>query len=497
MPKLLHMILFLALLGRPGWAETPRHIVLFVSDDHGVEVGCYGDPVARTPHMDQLAREGVRFTNAFATTASCSASRSVLLTGLYNHANGQYGHTHHFHHFRTYDWITSLPVLLNRAGYRTARAGKYHVAPEEIYQFDQVVAGGSRDVVTMVNNARSFLEADRDQPFFLYICTSDPHRGGGIAKELEQAPDRFGNRPPGSKPYPGIDPVLHKPGEMPVPGFLPDTPATRAELAQYYQAVSRIDQGFGHLLETLKELDLYDQTLIIYTSDHGMAMAGAKTTVYEPGLRVPLIVRHPDLNEGERGRTSDALVNLADITPTLLDYAGVLDPASNAVPERLATRPEDIHRPGSPRVPLSFHGRSFLGAMEGEELPGWDSTYASHTFHEIQMYYPMRVVRERQWKLIWNIAYRQPFPFASDLWASATWQHQYAKGMEAPYGARTVGDYIHRPEFELYDLAHNPGEAKNLANHPEHAALLERLKTELRAFQERTEDPWILKWEYE
>ncbi len=148
-------------------------------------------------------------------------------------------------------------------------------------------------------------------------------------------------------------------------------------------------------------------------------------------------------------------------------------------------------------VPGKFHGRSFLNLLDQEQTTGWDVVYASHTFHEITMYYPMRVVRQRKWKLIWNIAHDLPYPFASDLWVAPTWQEQYQKGMDAMYGPRTVGQYIHRPEFELYDIENDPWESKNLANDPAHSETLEQLKAELKQFQEDSKDPWILKWSYE
>ena len=159
-----------------------RHnIVLFVADDLGTDLGCYGNPAIRTPHLDALAAEGIRFTRAFATTASCSASRSVILTGLHNHANAHYGHQHHYHHFSSYDWVISLPQFLSKAGYRTGRVGKYHVAPESVYQFDHVFSANSRNIVAMTNAVSEFVAESADGPFFLYMCTSDPHRGGGVA----------------------------------------------------------------------------------------------------------------------------------------------------------------------------------------------------------------------------------------------------------------------------------------------------------------------------
>ncbi|MGC4016580.1 MAG: DUF4976 domain-containing protein [Luteolibacter sp.] len=113
------------------------------------------------------------------------------------------------------------------------------------------------------------------------------------------------------------------------------------------------------------------------------------------------------------------------------------------------------------------------------------------------MYYPMRAIRDRHYKLIWNIASPLPFPFASDLWAASTWQGTWKKGAEALYGNRTVDSYIHRPPFELYDIEKDPSETKNLAEDPAHKELLESMKKRLKEMQKRTADPWVMKWDYE
>jgi len=445
------------------------NVVLIVSDDPGLEpLGCYGNPVIKTPNLDALATEGVRFTNAFCTTASCSASRSVILTGMYNHANGQYGHQHSYHHFISFENIKSLPVLLTEAGYRTGRIGKYHVAPEEVYKFDVALPGNSRSPVQMAENCRDFIKANDGKPFFLYFCTSDPHRSGDTAEDMPGRPDRFGNKAQGS--YPGIKEVEYDPKDVIVPPFLPDIPECRAELAQYYQSVSRVDQGVGKLLDVLKLTGKYENTVVIYISDNGVAFPGAKTTLYEPGMKLPCIVRQP--GQKKKGIACNALVNFADLAPTIADFAGALS-GNN-----------------------SFQGRSFKSVLEQEHPQGWDVTYASHTFHEITMYYPMRAVRRRRYKLIWNIAHGLDYPFASDLWDASTWQATI-KVDRKYYGKRTVEAYLHRPKFELYDLQNDPDEVKNLADDPQHEKVLEEFKAELKAFQKRTNDPWILKWDYE
>ncbi len=486
--------LFLALLW-PGaaFAQGARNVVMIVADDHGQDTGAYGNPIIQTPNLDRLASEGTLFLRAYATTASCSPSRSVILSGLHNHRTGQYGLEHAVHHFQSYDHLKGLPVLLAEAGYRTARVGKYHVAPESVYHFQEVFEANARNPVAMAESVRSFIGAADKRPFFLYFATSDPHRSGdpgagegsGVGAVSETLrPDPFGNRAEG---YPGVTTVTYRPEEVRVPPWLPDTPATRAELAEYYSSVSRVDQGVGRLIALLKEAGVYEQTLILYLSDHGAAFAGAKTTVYEPGLRAPLIVRHPDA--ARRGVRSTALISWVDLTPTILAFAGVAEPTYGQPAETAYVKA---------RVPAQhgLHGRSLLPVLAEPNPQGWDEAYGSHTLHEVTMYYPMRTVIGRRYKLIWNIANGLAFPFASDLWASATWQSVWqGGGLEAQYGPRSVRRYLHRPEFELYDLEADPYEARNLADDPAMAGVLAEHKAKLQAFQARTSDPWLIEWE--
>ena len=476
---------------QPGTRDAARYnIVVVITDDHGQDTGAYGNPVLRTPNLDALAAEGTLFTHAFATTASCSASRSVVLTGLHNHRTAQYGHEHASHHFRSFPDLKSAPVLLGEAGYRTARIGKFHVAPEEVYHFDEVLQANQRNPVEMAEAVRPFIEANRDRPFFLYFATSDPHRSGdpatGQAVSVGTgigAVDAFGNRPSG---YAGVEEVDYRPEQVIVPPWLPDNPETRAELAEYYQSISRIDQGVGRLVQVLEEAGVYDRTVVLYMSDHGAAFAGGKTTVYEPGLRSPLIVRHPAA--ARRNVRSSAMISWVDITPTLVDLAGAREPEYGQ-PIELA----EIRSMVPPRH--GFHGRSFLPVLAQEHPEGWDEVNASHTFHEVTMYYPMRVVRDRKYKLIWNLGHGLSFPFASDLWASAAWQSVFrSEGMDGRYGLRTARDYVHRPEFELYDIETDPWESRNLAGEADYDEVLGQYKEKIRAFQQRTSDPWLVEW---
>ena len=160
------------------------------------------------------------------------------------------------------------------------------------------------------------------------------------------------------------------------------------------------------------------------------------------------------------------------MTPTILDFAGALTEENK------------------------FHGRSFLPVLELENPEGWDEVHASHTFHEVTMYYPMRVIRGRRYKYILNLAHGLPYPFASDLYSAPTWQAVLRRG-ERYYGKRTVVAYLHRPRHELYDLEADPHEVVNLAGDPEHAGILSGLQEKLKSWQRATGDPWISKYEYE
>lgn len=481
----------------PGTTARPN-IVLFVTDDQSPVAGCYGSPLIQTPHLDALAKEGTRFTRAYATTASCSASRSVILTGLHNHANGQYGHTHDFHKFETFTACAalSLPLQLKSLGYRTAHIGKLHVAPEAVYRFDHYLKtpGGTHNSPKWVEACKPLFAEKSGQPFFLCFWTNDPHRSGEVDATAPEKlkPNRFGNPPKGEQ-YPGTPEVAYDPAALPVPAFLPDTPECRGELAQYYQSVTRTDKALGALVAALKEAGRYDNTMIVFTADHGMAFPGAKTTVYEAGLHVPFVVRAPG---AEGGKANDAMISHADITPSLLDAAGGYDAAKRAPKALLEVAQPGVGENAGKKI-TRYHGRSWLGLLGKERGEGWDELMASHTFHEIQMYYPMRAVRDRRYKLIWNIAAPLPYPFATDLWAASTWQAQFQKGEDAPYGKRTVGSYIHRPAFELFDLESDPAESVNLAADPARATLLESMKQRLKALQKETGDPWITKWKYE
>jgi N-sulfoglucosamine sulfohydrolase len=428
------------------------NILLMIADDLGRMAGCYGEPAIRTPHIDRLAGQGTRFDMAFTSTASCSASRSVIFTGLHTHETGQYGLHHDHHHFMTFADVPTAPALFNAGGWHTGIIGKVHVGPEAVYPWTTREESGTRDVAWVADRARAYFAARKADglPFFLTIGFIDPHR--------DETRGGFGNDSFGAD-----DPVV-SPDDVAVPPFLTDLPEVRQELADYYRSVHRLDRGVGMVLDALAAEGLEGDTLVVFLSDNGAPFLNSKTTLYDAGVHLPLIVRKP----GQRaGVANPNLVSFTDILPSFLDLAGL-------APD-----------PGQRR------GRSLLPILETDTLlPGWDRVFGSHTFHEVTNYWPTRFLRTPRYKYHRNIAWQLDFPFSGDLYGSLSWEG-IRRQRPAVIGARTVRDYVRRPPEELYDLDADPREVTNLATDPAHAELLAECRTALEAWQRATDDPWL------
>ena len=447
-----------SLRAAPKIPSEQKNVLLFISDDHGLsELGCYGNPVIQTPALDKLAENGVRFSSAFAAVSSCSPSRSVIYTGLFNHTNGMYGLSHGCYNQHTHRWVKGIANLLNIKGYHTGIIGKNHVQPDEVYGFTTSKIAGKdsglrarRDVMNMADKAKEFFATTRDKPFFLVVGYFDPHRDWVKANRLD---------------YPGVKKITYSPDDVVIPPFLPDEPEVREEFTQYYESVSRMDQGIGRVMEYLEESGRSENTLVIYVSDNGMPFPGAKVTLYDPGIHLPMLVSAPHLKR--RGIVNNAMVSYIDIVPTILDWAQAEGP------------------------PYELPGRSILPILEQENPTGWDEIYASHIFHQIFDYYPMRALRTRKYKYILNLAHQLDYSFLT-----STWQALFRR-REGTLGVRSVESYMHRPKEELYNLEKDPYEVNNIADEPQYAGVLVKMRKKVKAMQKKTNDLWIVKYEYD
>ena len=441
-----------------GRGGNARNVLLIVADDAGYDLGCCGGSV-RTPALDRLAKEGTLFTDAYAAVSSCSSSRATLYTGLYPHTNGMYGLSHDVHNFSLLENVRTLPWMLKQAGYATAIVGKLHVKPEAQLAYDAWLLPerpGDRDVAAMGHAAGRWIGAQKGRPFFLTVGYSDPHRAGDASQ--------FGN----TRDWPQVKRERYAAADVRVPAHLPDLPEVRTDLAEYSEALSRLDSGVDILLRELERSGRGEETLVIFLSDNGRPFPGAKDNLYAEGIRLPLIVRTP--RQQRRGLHNRAMVSWIDIAPTILDW-------TQAAP------PHDYRY-------LPLPGRSLLPILESDDPPGWDRVFATHSFHEINQYYPTRSLRTRKYSYFLNLEPSLSVPVASDVALSPTWK-AITSTPGARLGKRTLDAFQHRAAEELYDLAADPDEVVNLAGDAAHAAVLADVRAQLGQWRTATHDPWM------
>lgn len=411
------------------------NVVLVHWHDLGTHLWTYGAAGVSSPEVDRLADEGVRFDSAFCATPLCSPARSALMTGRYPHDNGIIGLQHHGWEYGKD--VRTLPMLLRDAGYRSANFGMQHesldparLGYDEVYEAREPTTGWQR-ADTVVDEASTWLSAPerRQEPFLAVVGFFEVHR-----------------------PYP---PEIYPPDDpagVVVPPFLPDNADTRADLAAFQGSIRVADRAVGRLLDTLRSQGLLDKTWVVFTTDHGMAFPGGKSTLYDPGIRVSLILRPPDGADYRRGPTARLAAHV-DVVPTLLGLAGA-------------------------RVPDDVSGISHVDWLRGSELATPRvNVFAEKTYHDA--YDPMRAVRTGRWKYIRNWVPGPRLVLPLDIEASQT-----RAGMGNAHLAP-------RADVELYDLADDPVERTNLAGTPELAEIETDLSQRLEQWQQDTNDPLL------
>ena len=424
--------------------ETKRPNILYVTaDDLGEQVGCYGDAIARTPNLDALAAQGARFSNAYITQASCSPSRSSLLTGLYPHQNGQVGLANRGYGMKPD--VPNLPTLLHEAGYRTGIIGKLHVNPEADFKFDyeRKNAKSTLDVRKVATQAREFIESAKEgEPFFLYLNYFDPHTP--FQKQVDGLPE---------KPLTAED-------VKPLPFNDIKSDEALQSIADFYNGATRLDAGFGMLLDVLKQTGHDKNTIIVFVGDHGAPFPRGKTTCYEGGVRVPLIIKMP--GETKAGQTVDALVSSVDIVPTLLQAA--------RVEKKIATA-------GQPLQPL----------LSGDNSGARKYLVAEYYAHTSAAFYPRRSIRDGRYKLIVNLIAPAPNPVQTVDGTTGRPKSADFVNERAYRGYKTL---LNPPAEEMYDLKNDPNEWNNLAGRdkPELQKKQDELRAALRDWQEKTGD---------
>jgi N-sulfoglucosamine sulfohydrolase len=432
---------------------TPLNILFFTADDMNYDSSAvFGGPLKDlTPHVDRLAAEGLRFEHAYSTVAVCQPVRQVMFTGVYPHRSGSMGF------FPVTAATPTLNEQLRKAGYLISRFGKgRHLQPDAKFCADIGDDTISRHPRQLAAATRKVLRQARAQgrPFFHNVNCYDPHRP---FIGMNGPDDLAGGEAPSRRV---------KPEEVTeVPGFLEDLPEVRRELAGYYTNVRRLDDALGAVLAVLAEEGFADNTLVLfYGGDHGMSFPFAKSNNYNHSSRGALIVRWPGVAK-PGGVDRSHMVSTLDFTPTLLEAA------------RLPALPD-------------LDGRSFLPALKGGTMAGWDHVFTFYNAAYGNNWLPMRCMRTREHSYIWNAWSNGTKQYRTENMAGLTWKAMLAAAENDPaIKARTDHNLFRVPE-EFYDLAKDPCERVNLIADPAHAAAIESMRRQLLELMRRTGDPF-------
>ncbi len=414
-------------------AERPN-ILLFIADDMTYsDAGALGNPVVHTPNIDRLAASGVTFTHMFTGSAMCSPTRHMLYNGRYPVRSGAWPN-----HARAYEGTRSMAHYLTDLGYRVGLAGKFHVAPQASYPFEEV---GGRELD--YDRIGEFIARDPRQPFALVVASTEPHQ-----------------------PWSKGDPSRYDAPSLILPSYFVDTPETREALTRYYAEITFMDGQLGQVLDRLEQYAQQDNTLIMFYTEQGMSAPFAKWTLYDAGVRGSLVVRWR--GRIAPGRTSNALLQINDLLPTWIEAAGVW-PAP------------DLE--GHSLFPLLL-----APDIPNDELQHHEFVYGIHTTTGIlnaQEPYPIRSIRDQRYKLIWNLAPEDRFTNIITETGSDGFFYSWRALSSTDERARElVTRYQHRPELEFYDLEADPHEQVNLAGRAEYLDRQETMHRRLRAWME-------------
>lgn len=452
--------------------QRPNLIFITMDDMNWDSMGAYGSQVPDlTPHMDQLAAEGLRFLHAYNAAPSCVPSRNAFMTGRHSNVSGVMG----FFNVESGHYET-LPEALRGAGYFTGvvhkpRDTSLNDSYQEFWDYHFIIpADDKRDAPKVGNQVDAFLEQAKasGNPFFAVINIADPHKPFFGDKNQ----DKGGSFVPPSRIYTAK--------EVEVPAFLPDLPPIRDEFVRYINSVKRGDDCLGAIIESLKAHEVYDDAVIMFVSDHGMPLPYAKGSLFREGLRTPWVVRWS-------GKTPPGSVDeqhpvsAVDLMPTLLEIAGL-------------------------EVPAGVQGRSFLPVLDGQAQPDRDYVFAQYNENAGGLMFPTRSVQTKRYNYIFN-------PWSdgeTEFVTASTWTPTYNAMKGAARTDESVRSrfehWIHRSVEELYDYESDPYGLMNVIDDPSYAEVAQELRavlgTQMRgsgdyvleAFMNRDDPDFLRSW---
>jgi len=418
------------------------NIIFLIADNLGwKDLGCCSNDDISTPNLDRLAVGGIRFTNAFITSSSCSPSRASIITGQYPHTSGVTGLTHIRKRLMLSPFKRTLAEVLSEHGYKTAIEGKWHVSPylpTRWYGYQKRLSGilPKDFLIQSSEKALKFIEENKDNPFYLELNYLDTHRdnygefhfaeGFSVDSEKIKAPDYYA---------------------------LPDWPEINSDVAKYYSKTSKMDKMIGDILAKLEEFGLTENTLVCFVSDNGAQFPGGIMSLYDRGIGTPLIMRLPA--KIPEGKVAHQLASTIDLMPTFLEAAGC-------------------------PIPQDVQGSSLFPIASGEtDKILHEAVFAEMTYHVD--YLPMRSARTNKWKYIRNYS---DDAIGLDQLAHKEWAYKLC---ELP----NHGWIRPRVPEELFDLENDPNEQQNLADNPVFTQELNKMRDILDTHMRETEDPFL------
>lgn len=433
-------------------ASPPRrpNIIWISNEDMSPRLGAYGDLTARTPVLDRLARESVRYTRAFTTAPVCAPSRAAIITGMYQTTIGA-------QHMRTSEdrvpelpgpylavppfYVKAFPEYLRAAGYYTTNRAKTD------YQFGVPFTIWNE----LGRTAHWRNRPDKSQPFFSVFNLEVTHE----SQIFPSSPARKGK------------PLVTDPAKLQVPPYYPDTPAVREELARMYDNIADMDRQVGELLGQLADDGLADNTIVFYWSDHGDGVPRAKRSLYDSGLKVPLMIRWPKAAGSALvpGSVRDELVSFIDLAPTVLALAGV-------------------------EIPTHLQGRVLVGPRAA---PAPAFVFGARDRMDIE-YDMMRSARDARFLYVRNVSPELPYAghvvYRNQSAIMQDWLRLQAEGKLT--GPAALWMRTHRPAEELYDTTIDPHQIHDLAADPAHRATLARMRGAVTEWMARSGDQGLI-----
>lgn len=412
-------------------APPPNFVLIIADDISWNDIGAYGHPNIHTPHLDQMAENGVRFDMAFLTASSCSPSRASLITGRYPHSTD----AEELHWPLPSEQVT-MSELLRERGYWTVASGKWHLGPQIVDRFDLVeeIAYAAPDNPSGGDTWPQLIrERPKGQPFFMWFASWDAHR-----------------------PFPeGELPFKHSEDDLVLPPYYPATELMKRNFLDYYDEIARFDSLVGDVIDALEEEGLAENTLVIVMADNGRPYARDKTTMYDSGMKTPFIAYWPGVVPS--GNSSDAILSAVDVAPTLLHLAGI-------------------------NIPDAMQGMSFHNVLVQPNQAFREFAFSEKNWHDFTDH--GRTVRSRSYRYIRNHYPDLPATPTADtvydpIWAERVRMFQGGELTEL----QQLPFLAPRPSEELYNLDSDPLELKNLAYDEKYKDVLSEHRTAL--------DQWI------